>query len=85
MKSFFLHDDLSEEMFMEQPPSFVIDSNLVCRLEKYLYGLKQGSRDWYVKIDCFFIHIGLKHWKCDQILYVIHTHGNNLIIYIYVV
>jgi hypothetical protein len=30
VKSVFLHGDLSEEIFMEQPPSFVIDSNLVC-------------------------------------------------------
>jgi hypothetical protein len=29
VKSSFLHGDLSEEIFMEQPPSFVTDSNLV--------------------------------------------------------
>jgi hypothetical protein len=30
VKSSFLHGDLSEEIFMEQPLGFVIDSNLVC-------------------------------------------------------
>jgi hypothetical protein len=41
VKSAFLHGDLSEELFMEQPPSYVIDSNLVCQIRKSLYGLKQ--------------------------------------------
>jgi hypothetical protein len=40
VKSAFLHGDLSEEIFMEQPLGFVTDSNLVCRLQKSLYGLK---------------------------------------------
>jgi hypothetical protein len=55
VKSDFLHGDLSEEIFMEQPPGFVIDSNLVCRLKKSLYGLKQAPQAWYAKIDSFFL------------------------------
>jgi hypothetical protein len=42
VKSDFLHGDLSEEIFMEQPPGFVTDSNLVFQLKKSLYGLKQA-------------------------------------------
>jgi hypothetical protein len=40
VKSAFLHNDLSEEIYMEQPLVFVMDSNLVCQLNKSLYGLK---------------------------------------------
>jgi hypothetical protein len=32
VKSVFLHGDLHEEIYMEQPPGFVQDSSLVCRL-----------------------------------------------------
>jgi hypothetical protein len=38
----FFHGDLQEEMYMEQPPSYVDQThfNLVCRLKKTLYNLK---------------------------------------------
>ena len=48
VKSTFLHGNLKEEIYMEQPPGYVQnDSRLVCRLKKYLYGLKQAPRAWY--------------------------------------
>jgi hypothetical protein len=42
VKNVFLHGDLQEEMYMEQPPGYVDQThpNLVCRLKKALYGLK---------------------------------------------
>eukprot|EP00253_Pinus_taeda_P031205 PITA_31205 len=45
VKSTFLHGDLHEEIYMEQPIGFIqADSSLVCRLKKSLYGLKQAPR-----------------------------------------
>jgi len=52
VKNAFLHGDLQEEVYMEQPPSYVDQThpNLVCRLKKALYGLKQTPRAWLDKI-----------------------------------
>eukprot|EP00253_Pinus_taeda_P024992 PITA_24992 len=45
VKSAFLHGDLHEEIYMEQPTRFIqIESSLVCYLKKSLYGLKQAPR-----------------------------------------
>lgn len=43
VKSAFLNRDLEEEVYMQQPKLFVIDPRKikVCKLIKYLYGLKQ--------------------------------------------
>jgi hypothetical protein len=84
VKSAFIHGDLSEESFMEQPTNFMIDYNLVCRLKKLLYGLKQAPRAWYAKIDNFFLRLGFKHCEYDHGLYVPHTNGDTLIVVVYV-
>jgi hypothetical protein len=48
----FFHGNLQEEMYMEQPLSYVDQThlNLVYRLKKTLYGSKQAPRDWLDKI-----------------------------------
>ena len=49
IKNVFLHGDLVEEVYMEQPPRFVTQGEfgLVCRLCHSLYGLKQSPRAWF--------------------------------------
>lgn len=46
IKTAFLHDNLSESIYMEQPKGFVKSGGFACKLRKSLYGLKQASREW---------------------------------------
>ena len=43
VKMTFLHGDLEEDIYMIQPEEFIVQGqgNLVCKLKKSLYGLKQ--------------------------------------------
>ncbi|RVW17843.1 Retrovirus-related Pol polyprotein from transposon RE2 [Vitis vinifera] len=74
IKNVFLHGDLAEEVYMEQPPGFVAqgESGLVCRLRRSLYGLKQSPRAWFGRFSsvvqefgmlCSSIRMGIKKLK----------------------
>eukprot|EP00253_Pinus_taeda_P023918 PITA_23918 len=80
VKSAFLHGDLHEEIYMEQPIGFTqTDSSLVCRLKKSLYGLKQAPRAWYAKMDSFLLESGFSRCYSDNTVYTKKV-GNSLII-----
>jgi hypothetical protein len=46
VKTAFLHGDLEEDIYMDQPEGFIVPrkENYVCKLKKSLYGLKQCPR-----------------------------------------
>ncbi|RVX21698.1 Retrovirus-related Pol polyprotein from transposon RE2 [Vitis vinifera] len=61
IKNDFLHGDLAEEVYMEQPPGFVAqgESGLVCRLRRSLYGLKQSPRAWFSRFSSVVQEFGM--------------------------
>jgi len=84
-KSAFLHGDLHEEIYMEQPIGFIqIDSSLVCQLKKSLYGLKQAPRAWYAKMDSFPLESGFSRCHSDNIVYTKKVGKSLIILVLYV-
>ncbi|CAL1377402.1 unnamed protein product [Linum trigynum] len=68
----FIHGDLTEEVYMKlpkgyKPPPNII--NLVRRLKKSLYGLKQASRQWFAKLADCLIHQGFVPSQVDHSLF----------------
>jgi hypothetical protein len=69
----FLAGDLEEEIYMEQPEGFEVETkeeDLVCRLRKSLYGLKQAPRVWNLKIRNFLKSIGFEQLYSDPCVYI---------------
>ncbi len=58
--------------------------NLVCRLKKTLYGLKQALRAWSDKIGQYLVTSGFQTSNADFSLYVIKTDHGIVVIVIYV-
>ena len=67
---------------MDQPEGFVVSGkeNLVCRLKKSLYGLKQSPRQWYKRFDSFMLSHGFKRSDYDSCVYLKTV--NDLAIYL---
>ena len=67
IKNVFLHDDLQEEVYIEQPPRFVVQGEIgrVCCLQKSLYGLKQSPRAWFGKFSQVVKEFGLQKSKSN--------------------
>jgi hypothetical protein len=84
VKNAFLHGDLSEEIYMEQPQGFMQDSSLVCRLKKSLYGLKQALRAWYAKMDSYLLSQNFVCCKSYSNVYMLRTTDSLLLLVMYV-
>lgn len=55
----FLYGDLHGEVHMVLPQEFSSPKpNLVCKLQKSLYGLKQASRQWNYKLTSALLSYG---------------------------
>lgn len=72
VKTAFLHGELEESIYMEQPEGFVRpgDEDKVCLLKRSIYGLKQSSRQWNLQFDQHMKKIGFESSKYDSCVYV---------------
>lgn len=72
----FLNGDLEQIVYISVPEGFKISSNqnLVCKLLKFLYGLKQPPCRCCAKIHNFLVHrLGFTSSKNDSCLYIRHN------------
>ena len=62
VKTAFLNGDLEDDVYMDQPVGFIEEGkkHVVCKLKKSIYGLKQVSRQWYLKFNDTITSFGFK-------------------------
>lgn len=61
VKTAFLNGDIKEDIYMHQPEGYISkgEEDLVCKLNKSLYGLKQATKSWNDKINDVLINYGM--------------------------
>ncbi|GJV16786.1 ribonuclease H-like domain-containing protein, partial [Tanacetum coccineum] len=86
VKNAFFNDDLSETVYMHQPPSFVDARfpNHVCRLLRSLYGLKKAPRAWFQRFTGYATWAGFYHSRCHSSLFICRQGSQVAYLLIYV-
>ena len=86
IKNVFLHGNLQDEVYMEQPLGFVGQGEIrkVCRLRKSLYGLKQSPRAWFSKFSHAVEKFGLQKSKSDHSVFYWNSSSGIILLVVYV-
>ena len=66
----FLNGDLIEEIYMDMPLGYPAkNDNMVCKLTKSLYGLRQASRQWFHKFSTTILDQGFQQCPAGHSLF----------------
>jgi hypothetical protein len=86
VKNAFLHGTLTETVYCSQPTGFVDPTHpdLVYRLKKSLYTLKQAPRAWYNWFASFLLLLGFVEAKSDTFLFVFRRGSDTVYLLLYV-
>ncbi|GKA14685.1 ribonuclease H-like domain-containing protein, partial [Tanacetum coccineum] len=86
VKNPFLNSDLSETVYMHQPPGFMYPRypQHVCLLQKSLYGLKQAPRAWFQRFAGYATRVGFYLSRCDSSLFIYRQGSEVAYLLIYV-
>lgn len=83
VKTAFLNGNLKQDIYMRLPDEFGA-GNLVAKLQKSLYGLKQASREWNRRFHDFIMNLGFRQSEADCCLYIACEKGEAVFLIIYV-
>ena len=86
VKTAFLNGDLEKNVYTTQPKCFVVEGKerMGCRLKKSIYGLKQASRQWYLKFDSTIRKFGFQENIEDNCVYAKFKNGKCIFLVLYV-
>ena len=71
VKTVFLNGELEEKVYIKQHEGFFSSAgdHLVCKLNKYIYGLKQASCQWYLNFHKVITSFGFEENVMDNCIY----------------
>ena len=86
VKSAFLNGTLHDEVYIKQPPGFVVESkeSWVCEVLQSIYGLRQSSREWNDNLATSLQELGLSPCPSDPNLFTYKDLDGLVLLLVYV-
>lgn len=85
-KTAFLNGTIKEEIYMKPPPGQILrgEENLVYKLNRSIYGLKQSARAWNETLNIALRRHGFEACPADPCLYTSTSTGPKVYLIVYV-
>ena len=80
VRNTYLYGKRDEEIYMEQPESFVKDSHIVFRLRRAIYGLKQAGLAWWRQLNASIRELGFVCLKSEAGIFQYQRTGTNIVV-----
>jgi hypothetical protein len=86
VQNMFLYGVLKEEVFIKQHPGYVDKHapDMVCKLDKAIYGLKQAPMAWYSKLSSKLQMLGFAPSKGHTSLFFYSSKSITICVFVYV-
>ncbi|GAQ93615.1 Retrotransposon protein with reverse transcriptase and integrase domains [Klebsormidium nitens] len=85
VKTAFLNGELEEEIYMKQPEGYEQGgSNVVCRLKRTLYGLRQAPRAWHARLKEELGNVEFVAFFADAALFTGKVDGERVYLVVWV-
>ncbi|KAL9261953.1 Retrovirus-related Pol polyprotein from transposon RE1-like protein [Drosera capensis] len=86
VKNVFLNGILEEDVYMTQPPGFVVqeEASKVCRLKRSQYGHKQCPQAWFERLSQALGQFGMTRSASDHSVFYRHLQKKTIILVAYV-
>ena len=86
VKTVFLNDNINETIYMVKSKNIVFrdPKKMVCKLKKFINGLKQVSRQWYYKFHQVIVSFSFEINLADECVYHKFSESKNIFLVLYV-
>nr|GEW87008.1 hypothetical protein [Tanacetum cinerariifolium] len=86
VKNAFLYGTIENKVYVSQPSGFVDPEfpDIVCKVEKALYGLHQAPRAWYETLSNYLLENRFRRGKINKTLFIKKIKDDILLVQVYV-
>ena len=84
VKGAYLHAPIECDVYVKQPPGYQQSTNLVWKLKKSLYGLKQSGRNWHSLLHQYLKEMNFIQSNADPCVFIQKVAGGTTILSVWV-